>query len=168
MYKRQVSTGRFSKFYSVSHTDPYRTMDGVRRTISFNFRDVTQFTSAASDFSTTTAGASIDYGYPISEFQTLSFGLSYQRAELLSSTSSTQQSQEWVANNGNPFIEDVGGGIVFFGTEFNTYEVIAGWTYDSRNRALFATRGMRHQLFVSGAVPGSEVEFYTARYNATI
>jgi outer membrane protein insertion porin family len=164
----ELSTGRFSKFYNLSHTDPYRTMDGVRRTISLNYRDITQFTSAASDFSTTTAGASIDYGYPISEFQSLSFGLAYQRSELLSSTSSTQQSQEWVANNGNPFIQDVGGGIVFFGTEFNAYELIAGWTYDSRNRALFATRGMRHQLFVSGTVPGSEVEYYTARYNATV
>lgn len=164
----ELSTGRFSKFYNLSHTDPYRTMDGVRRTISLNYRDITQFTSAASDFSTTTAGASIDYGYPISEFQSLSFGLAYQRSELLSSTSSTRQSQEWVANNGNPFIEDVGGGIVFFGTEFDTYELLAGWTYDSRNRALFATRGMRHQLFVSGTVPGSEVEYYTARYNATL
>jgi outer membrane protein insertion porin family len=164
----EASTGRFSKFGSLSHTDPYRTIDGVRRTIGINYRDITQFTSAASDFSTTTAGASIDYGYPISEFQSVSLGLIYQRSELLSSTSSTRQSQEWVANNGNPFVEDVGGGIVFFGTKFDAFELVAGWTYDSRNRALFATRGMRHQLFLSGTVPGSEVEYYTARYNMTL
>ena len=164
----ELSTGRFSKFYSLSHTDPYRTIDGVRRTIGVNYRDITQFTSAASDFSTTTAGASIDYGYPISEFQSVSLGLMYQRSELLSSTSSTRQSQQWVANNGNPFVEDVGGGIVFFGTQFDAFELVAGWTYDSRNRALFATRGMRHQLFLSGTVPGSEVEYYTARYNMTL
>ena len=150
----EVSTGQFSKLYSLSHTDPYRTMDGVRRTVGINYRNITQFTSSSSDFSTTTAGASIDYGYPLSEFQSLSFGLSYQRSELLSSTTSTQQSQDWVANNGNPFIEDIGGGAVFFGTKFDTYELIAGWTYDSRNRALFATRGARHQIFVSTAVPG--------------
>ena len=77
----EVSTGRFSKFYNISHTDPYRTIDGVRRTVSINYRDITQFTSAASDFSTTSAGASLDYGYPISEFQTLTFGVAYQRAE---------------------------------------------------------------------------------------
>jgi outer membrane protein insertion porin family len=164
----EASTGRFSKFGSLSHTDPYRTIDGVRRTVGINYRDITQFTSAASDFSTTTAGASIDYGYPISEFQSVSLGLIYQRSELLSSTSSTRQSQDWVANNGNPFVEDVGGGIVFFGTKFDAFELVAGWTYDSRNRALFATRGMRHQLFLSGTVPGSEVEYYTARYNMTL
>ncbi|MCK5326266.1 MAG: outer membrane protein assembly factor BamA, partial [Woeseiaceae bacterium] len=162
-----ISTSQFSKSYSISHTDPYRTMDGVRRTLGVNYRNITQFTSSSSDFSTTTAGASVDYGYPLSEFQTLSFGLSFQRAELLSSTGSTAQSQEWVANNGNPFIEDVGGGVVFFGTKFDTYELIMGWTYDSRNRALFATRGTRHQIFLSSAVPPSEVEFYTFRYNLT-
>jgi outer membrane protein insertion porin family len=163
----EVSTGQFSKLYSISHTDPYRTMDGIRRTLGVNYRKITQFTSGSSDFSTTTAGATIDYGYPLSEFQTLSFGINFQRAELLSSTSSTQQSQEWVSNNGNPFIEDFGGGVIFFGTKFDVYELIAGWTYDSRNRALFATRGTRHQIFVSAAAPGSEVEFYTARYNLT-
>ena len=162
-----LNSGRFSKLYSISHTDPYRTMDGVRRSVSVSFRDITQFTSGASDFSTTTAGASIDYGYPISEYQTLSFGLSYQHSELLSSTSSTRQAQDWVLNNGNPFVEDTGTGIIFFGTEFDAVELLAGWTYDSRNRSLFASRGTRQQFFLSYTVPGSEVEYYTARFNLT-
>jgi outer membrane protein insertion porin family len=162
-----LNSGRFQKFYSLSHTDPYRTMDGVRRTVSINYRDITQFTSAASDFSTTSAGATIDYGYPISEFQTLTFGLSYQHAELLSSTGSTIQAQNWVQNNGNPFVENTERGITFFGTEFDTVELLAGWIYDSRNRALFATRGLRQQLFLSVAAPGSDVEYYTARYSFT-
>jgi len=163
----ELNSGRFSKQYSLSHTDPYRTMDGVRRTMSVNYRDITQFTSASSDFSTTTFGASVDYGYPITEYQTLSFGLNWQRAELLSSTNSTLQAQDWVRNNGNPFLIDGDETNGFFGTRFNTYELLAGWSFDSRNRGLFATRGTRQQLFVSMAVPGSEVEFYTARYSLT-
>jgi len=163
----QLNSGRFQKLYSLSHSDPYRTMDGVRRTVSVNYRDITQFTSAASDFSTTSAGGTVDYGYPISEYQTLSFGLTYQHSELLSSTNSTQQAQDWVANNGNPFIENIGNGAVFFGTEFDTFELIAGWTYDSRNRAIFANRGTRQQFFLSYAMPGSDVEFYQARYSFT-
>jgi len=163
----ELNSGKYQKLYSISHSDPYRTMDGVRRTLSVNYRDITQFTSAASDFSTTSAGATVDYGYPISEYQTLSFGGTYQHNELLSSTNSTKQAQDWVAHNGNPFIEQVGGGGIFFGTKFDTFELIAGWTYDSRNRALFANRGMRQQLFLTMAVPGSDVEFYQARYSFT-
>ncbi len=162
-----LNSGRFQKFYSVSHTDPYRTMNGISRTISLNYRDITQFTSAASDFSTTSAGATLNYGYPISEFQTLSFGATFQHSELLSSTNSTQQAQDWVANNGNPFTQDIGNGGVFFGTEFDSVELLAGWTYDSRNRFMFATAGTRHQVFLGVAVPGSDVEYYQARYNFT-
>ena len=163
----ELNSGQFQKLYSISHTDPYRTMDGVHRTVSVNFRDITQFTSAASDFSTTSAGATVDYGYPISEFQRVSFGLTFQHSELLSSVNSTQQAQDWVANNGNPFTEDIGNGLAFSGTEFDTLELIVGWSYDSRNRSLFATRGTRQQIFLSAAIPGSDVEYYQARYNFT-
>ena len=163
----ELISGKFQKVYSLSHTDPYRSMDGIRRTMGVNYRDTTQFTSASSDFSTTSAGATLDYGYPLSEYQSLSFGLNYQHAELLSSTSSTQQAQDWVLNNGEQFLRDIGGGVVFFGTAYDSIELIVGWTYDSRNRALFADRGSRQQLFLSTTIPGSDVEYYTARYNYT-
>ena len=163
----ELISGRFQKIYSISHTDPYRTMDGVRRTLSVNYRDLTQFTSAASDFSTTSASATVDYGYPLTEYQQLSFGLTFQHAELLASRSSTQQAQDWVLNNGDTFVEDTGAGFDFFGTEYDSVEMLLGWSYDSRNRALFATRGTRQQFILSYAVPGSDVEYYTARYNFT-
>jgi len=162
-----ANTGRFSTFYSLSHTEPYTTKNGISRTVGLNYRDITQFTSASSDFSTTSYGASLEYGMPITEFQSLSLGLAYNSAELLSSTNSTQQAQEWVANNGNPFLTDTVNGSVFFGTEFFTTELIAGWIYDSRNRALFADRGSRQQIYVAYTLPFSEVEYVTARYNYT-
>ncbi len=163
-----LNSGRFSKLYSLSHTDPARTIDGVRRTVALTYRDITQFTRATSDFSTETIGATLDYGYPIGEFQTLTFGMSYQSAELLSSVNSTQQAQDWVLNNGNPFElpSDVSGSV--FGTEFDSVELLGGWIFDSRNRALFPTRGTRHQLFLGVTIPSlSDVEYWTARYNMT-
>ncbi|MDH4124609.1 MAG: outer membrane protein assembly factor BamA [Gammaproteobacteria bacterium] len=163
----ELVSGRYQKLYSLSHTDPARTIDGVRRTVGVNYRDITQFTSSSSDFSTTSAGATLDYGYPISEFQSVSFGLNYQHAELLSSTNSTQQAQDWVLNNGDPFLETVGNGGVFFGTAYDAVELVAGWSFDSRNRALFADRGTSQQVYAAVTIPGSDVEYYTARYNFT-
>ncbi len=163
----EAVSGKYQKMASLSHTDPYRSMDGVSRTVSINYRDITQFTSAASDFSTTSGGLTVDYGYPITEFQRVSFGLAYQRSELLASGSSTQQAQDWVLNNGNPFIEDTGAGFAFFGTNFDTVEMIAGWSFDSRNRALFANRGTRQSIVLTVAVPGSDVEYFQGRYNFT-
>ena len=162
----EVNTGKYSKVYSLSHTDPYRNIDGLRRTVGMNYRDITQFTSATSDFSTTSTGATLDYGYPLSEYQSVGFGVQYQHSELLSGLNSTQQAQDWVLHNGDQFV-NTSGQSPFFGTRFNTYEFIASWSYDSRNRALFATRGMNQQLSLGVTVPGSEVEYYSARYNFT-
>ena len=163
----EASSSRFSKLYSLSHTDPYRTINGVSRTVSLNYRDITQFTSASSDFSTTSFGGSINYGYPISEYQSVSFGVSFNRNELLSSTNSTQQAQDWVANNGDTFSADLGNGSSFSGTRFNSIELVTGWSFDSRNRSLFANRGTHQQFFLSFTVPASDVQYYTARYNYT-
>jgi outer membrane protein insertion porin family len=163
----ELNSGRYSKLYSLSHTDPAVTMDGIRRTVGINYRDITRYADATSDFSTTTAGASIDYGLPLSEFQSLSLGLSYQRAELATSAGSSLQAQDWVRNNGDTYVTNVGNGVTFYGTEFDTYELLAGWSYDSRNRALFANRGSRQQLFVGFAIPGSDVEYYSARLSYT-
>ncbi len=164
-----INSGRYQKNFSFSHTDPYTTIDGVSRTLSLGYRDVTQYTSAASDFSTETISAGIDYGYPLTEFQSIRAGLSFQRADLFAPYG-TSESIDWVQNNGKPYITqyDNGDGTFtdFYGTKFDTYEVNLGWGYDSRNRAIFADRGARHRLNLSYALPGSDIEFWTARLDA--
>lgn len=166
----EINAGRFSKVYSFSHTDPYTSIDGVARTMSFVYRDITQFVSAASDFSTKTATAALEYGYPISEYQSLRLGFAVQRSELLTSTSgSAAQAVEWVRNNGNSYqrVENLGsqGVISFFGSQFNTFELVAGWAYDTRNRSIFADRGMRHSLQLNYAIPGSDVQYASISYD---
>ena len=46
-------------------------------------------------------------------------------------------------------------------SKFDTYELNVGWRYDSRNRAIFADRGMRHRFNVGYTLPGSDVEYWT-------
>jgi outer membrane protein insertion porin family len=168
-----LNRGRFQKVYGLSHTDPYTTIDGVARTISLTYRDVTQFVSASSDFSSETYSGALDYAYPITEFQNIRLGLNLQSAELLTSENgSAQQAVDWVRNNGNPFerveeflnFDGSLGQVRFFGTEFKTAELVTGWSFDTRNRALFADRGTRHSLALSYAVPGGEVEYWIANY----
>ena len=79
------------------------------------------------------------------------------------------QQKAWVARNGNPsvdFIELENGNIIIFTkSDFVSYELLAGWNYDSRNRALFADRGARQSLGFAVTGPGSEVQYFTARYD---
>ncbi len=162
----EINSGRFSTNYSLSYTDPYRTIDGIRRTVGVSYRDISQPFAGASDFSTQTVTGSVDYGYPISEYQSISFGFALQDAELSGFSSGTAQSQEWLLNNGDTTITPLPllgvDGII---SSFNSYELIVGWSYDSRNRALFANRGMRQRVFVNYALPVSDVEYWTARYD---
>ena len=165
-----VSAGRYSSIYSLSQTQPYTTIDGVARTLSLSYRKSTQFVSSASTFQTTMLTAGVDYGYPISEYQGIHFGASASRDNLLASAnSSAQQSVDWVRNNGNTYTSTAtvvdGTGATstfdFYGSRFNVYQLVLGWSYDSRNRALFADRGIRASIQGTYALPGSNVRFYT-------
>ena len=159
-----INSGRFRTVYAFSYTDPYTTINEVSRTLSLAYRDITQFTSQASDFSTKTLAASVEYSYPLTEFQRLILGGTFQSAELLSDEFKSRQAQQWVRNNGSSETLGIPGALLY-STDFNTFELVAGWVYDSRNRALFADRGSRHRLVLNATVPGSDVEYFTVNYN---
>ena len=159
-----LSGGEFFKVYSLNFTDPYRTIDELSRTLSLSFRDIRQFTSATSDFSTQTLTAGADWSYPISEMQYLRFGLSASQAQMVTGYYSSQQANEWVRNHGNPF--DIDGG-QYVGTSVKSLDLALGWSFDSRNRVIFPTRGLRLGANVSASIPGSEVEYYIASLDYT-
>src|SRR5688572_27572984 len=172
----EINSGRYSKAFSFSHTDRYTTIDEVQRSISLGYRDVTQFTSATSDFDTETISIGINYDWPISEYQYLGICVSAQRAELVTSEGgSADQAIDWVRNNGNPRITcrqvnldddcDDLGEFEVVSSKFDAYELNLGWRYDSRNRAIFADRGMRHRFNVAYTLPGSDVEYWSASYD---
>jgi outer membrane protein insertion porin family len=172
-----VDSGAYNKIYSFSETDPYRSVDGLSRTLSLSYRDSTQFVSESSAFSSKNIALGLTYGYPITEFQGVSAGVNLQRVDLLTfAASSAEQAVQWVQSNGHPysgesvstFIEPDGTTITsstaLAGTRFTTVELTAGWQYDSRNRALFADRGVRSAVSLSIVPPGATVRYYIASY----
>jgi outer membrane protein insertion porin family len=167
----ELNAGQYAQVYSLSHTDPYTTVDGVSRTVAATYRSATQYTSASSDFETDTGTVGVDYGWPISEFQSLRAGLAWSRSDLLTDPNGSAQEQvEWVRNNGDTYTKNAQFGVPplsyqYYGTKFDTYTLSLGWGFDSRNRALFADRGARHRFNLGYTLPGSGVEFYTLSYD---
>ena len=159
----QASTGSYSKLYSLSHTQPYITPDGVSQTLSLSYSDVSQLTSTYSDFSTKTYAAGIDFAYPVTERQTVRLGASMLHAELATLLSSSEQLRDWVRHNGNSYFRNIGGDFVL-GTRADIVELSAGWGFDSRDRLLFPTRGASHRFNVSATAPGSPIEYAVATY----
>src|SRR5579863_80327 len=166
----ELNGGAFSKVYTVAWTNPYTTIDNLQRTISVSYRDVTQFVSSSSNFSSETLSAGPTWAYPITETMYLRFGAVFEDSQLLTnSLTSAEQAQQWVQQNGHPYSrlahDDASNNdYVFYGTNFSTTELVTGWDWDTRNRTLFADRGMRQSLSYSITVPGSNVKYWIGNY----
>ncbi|MGH8219936.1 MAG: outer membrane protein assembly factor BamA [Steroidobacteraceae bacterium] len=171
--------GAYNKVYSVSHTNPYFTIDGGALTESISFSDQSQFISSSSQFQTKLLTAGLTWGYPLSEEMGVNFGLDLQDAQLVTvEGSSAIQAIQWVQENGH-FYSGVGGTPVLnpltetyvtnsfsiFGTKFWTPEILASWTYDSRNKTLFPDRGMIVSLSGTYTPPVDVVQYWRTNFN---
>jgi outer membrane protein insertion porin family len=166
----ELNGGAFSKVYTVAWTNPYTTIDNLQRTLSVSYRDVTQFVSSSSNFSSETLSAGPTWAYPITETMYLRFGAVFESAQLLTnSLTSAEQAVEWVTENGHPYNriahDDASNNdYVFYGSNFKNVQAVLGWDWDTRNRTLFADRGMHQAISLSATTPGSDVKYYIANY----
>ncbi|HXW75354.1 MAG TPA: outer membrane protein assembly factor BamA [Steroidobacteraceae bacterium] len=165
-----LNGGAFSKVYTLSHTNPYTSIDNVQRTESITFSDVTQFVSSSSQFSSQTLSLGPTWAYPITEFMYVRMGLAFNSSHLLTnSLSSAIQAQQWVQENGHSFSrlghdDATNNYYVFYGTDFHTLEAITGWDWDTRNRTLFADHGFRQNVSFSITSPGSNINYFITNY----
>jgi outer membrane protein insertion porin family len=167
----ELNGGAFSKVYNISHTDPYTSIDGVSRTESITYRDLTQFVSSSSNFSSKTVSAGLSFDYPLTEYQYFRIGGSVDSAQqLTNSLTGALQAQEWIRSNGHPYMriahqDETNNEYVLYGTNFKTAELLVGWGWDTRNRTLFADRGMRQAISLSSTVPISNVQYWVGNYS---
>ena len=136
---------------SLSFQDPYFTDDGISRTIGAFIRETdTSSQTSTSRYLTSTRGASVRFGVPLSEFSTFRIGLGYERTELGTTSESPDEIIEFIDNEGDTF---------------NIFDLNLGFTYDTRNRTVFATDGAAHRVSLEAAIPGSDYTYYKLGYS---
>lgn len=160
-----LSGGQYYKVYSLSFTNPYRTINALSRTMSLSYQNYKAYTSATSPLSTTQLSAGLNWGYPISELQTLQFGFALQKSDLLTSSLSSAQAAQWVQENGHPFVADAANGV--YGSRSSALQAVLGWNRNSLNRSLFPDLGSKLSLGLTTTVPGSDIEYYVASLDFT-
>jgi outer membrane protein insertion porin family len=161
----ELNGGRYSQVFSVAHTDPYFTADGISRSLSASYVERDRITSSFSQFSTQTYSAGASLGIPVSENQYLNFGLNFSHEDLATVTSSSTQLRDWVRNNGDSYFRRVGRDPVL-GTIIDSVELTGGWLWEGRDRTLFPTRGGMHRLGFAITPPGSGVSYATVNYRS--
>ena len=161
----EFNGGKYGQVYSVAHTDPYFTVDGISRSFNASYVERERLTSSFSQFTTQTYNAGASVGYPISEAQYLNIGLQYSHENLATVSSSSTQLRDWVRNNGDYYFRRVGGDRVL-GTVLDTVEITGGWLYESRNRTLFPTSGGTHRLNLSVTPPFNDVSYANVNFRS--
>lgn len=77
-----VNRSDYQTLYNFSYSDPYYTADGVNRGFSvfYNSRDYSKIN--VTSYTTDSYGATVSFGYPISEIQRLNYSLGYTHLEV--------------------------------------------------------------------------------------
>jgi outer membrane protein insertion porin family len=161
-----LNGGAFSKVYTLQHTNPYTNIDNLQRSESITYSDVTQFVSSSSTFSSQTISLGPTWAYPIAETMYFRFGGTFNSSQLLTnSLTSAFQAQQWVRENGHPYNRlahdpSSNNEYVFYGSNFKSEELSVGYDWDTRNRTLFADRGMRTSVSYAITTPFSDVKYW--------
>lgn len=121
----ELNTSKTNRALVFSTVDPYFTVDGISRAVDLYYRNTKPLNQATADYSITTPGASIRFGVPFSEFDTVFFGIGLERTELKGSQLPAQYST-YVAQ---------------YGANSNTVPLTIGWQRDERDNVLTPTAG---------------------------
>jgi outer membrane protein insertion porin family len=78
----ELNTSRSARTLVVSTVDPYFTVDGISRAIDVFYRTSRPFNSQGDAYQLATPGASIRFGVPFSEFDTVFFGLGVEQTKI--------------------------------------------------------------------------------------
>ena len=122
----ELNTSKSQRTIVVSTVDPYFTVDGVSRAFDVFYRTVKPLNSQGEQYTLVTPGASIRFGVPFSEFDTVFFGIGYERTEIRGTTA--------LPNNYFLYRE-------LFGSVSSSVPLTIGWARDERDSALVPTSG---------------------------
>ena len=145
----QVSTSKSNKVYSLSHTDPYFTIDGVSQGFDIYTRKTDTSTLAQGSFGADSMGGGLRWGLPVAEDDYVNLGLSVDRTELKVDSNSPARYQDYVAR---------------FGSTGNTLLGTFGWQKDGRDSLLVTTKGVYRRAVFELSLPGSTATYVRASY----
>jgi outer membrane protein insertion porin family len=139
----------YSKNIFIQYDNPYYTIDGASRGFSLNLREFDYSAFGLTDYNTSSYGAAMTFGFPISEIQRLGVNLSFDHTELQQQGLSSREILDFTQAEGS---------------EFDTFKVQGYYTRITLNRGLFPTEGALNQVSLQTTVPGSSLNYFRLDY----
>lgn len=138
--------------YSFNYTDPFYTVDGVSRGFDVFYRERDFDEDDVSSYTTDEYGAGVNFGYPIDDFQRLSFGAGFESISINTFDTTATEVEQFITEEGDD-------------TYLNGL-LRASWSDNHLNRGIFPTRGYTQSLSLEAAVPGSDLSYMKGQYRA--
>lgn len=143
----QVDTSKTNRIIVFNTTDPYFTVDGVSRSIDVYHRNTSPYTDTNS-YKLVTTGASLRFGVPFTEIDTVYFGAGVERTKIVPGT----QLPAAYATYANQF-----------GFTSDGVPLTVGWARDSRDSALVPTSGRFQRLNAEWGI-GGDTRYVSGSY----
>ncbi len=138
---------RSSRLYRLAYTNPYYTIDGISRGFELAYRETDFSELHSADYLTDVGNAGVSFGLPISDTSRASLGIRYQYTHFTAGNSLLALA----------FQEENG-------DNFNDFLLALAYTKDSRDKAVFPTKGGLQSFLTEISVPGSDLQYYRLTY----
>jgi outer membrane protein insertion porin family len=144
-----VNSSKINTTYSLSYTDPYFTVDGISQGFDLYYRVVSPSDFGFARYETKTLGGQVRLGVPISELDTVNYGLGYENVEITTFTDSPLIYQDYVRTFGPK--------------NSNLYGTIS-WTRDGRDSLIYPTRGTMQKASAEAGLPAGDLQYFRLGY----
>ena len=134
-----VNTSRSARTLVVSAVDPYFTIDGISRAFDVYYRTQKPINSQGEEYELVTPGASVRFGVPFSEYDTVFFGIGYESTKIRGAGSLPNNYVIQIAN---------------FGSTSSSVPVTIAWTRDGRDSALVPNAGRFQRVNTEWGIGG--------------
>jgi len=145
----QINSSKINTVYALSYTDPYFTVDGVSQGFDVYLREVEPSSLGLGFYTFKTVGGMIRFGVPVTENDTINYGLGYEDTKISTVPESPLLVKDYVATFGDSNTAVLG---------------TLGWTRDGRDSVIYPTNGSLHRASAESGLPGGTLKYYKASY----
>lgn len=145
----QVNSSKINTVYALSYTDPYYTVDGISLGFDVYLRNLDAVDSGLGQYRTKTKGGTMRFGVPVTEIDTIQYGLGYESTKID------------IFDDSPLFYKDY---VNAFGSQNSTIMGTVGWIRDGRDSLIYPTSGRMNKAFVETGLPGGTLKYYKANF----
>ena len=135
----ELNTSKYNRTAVLSTVDPYFTVDGISRAIDIFYRTSRPINSLGNSYDLKTPGASVRFGVPFSEYDTVFVGAGIERTEISTSVGIPLSYLNYR---------------VLYGDKSNSFPLTLGWSRDARDSVLTPTAGRYQRVNVEWGFAG--------------